>query len=1160
LIKRTSNQADVRNVTNSKVDIKQQAIGSLVQINFPKEVSTKKLSVEPISEKDQQVLKTLNGLIANVGSTSVTSGLDSEYHDELNYARDLIDNLKPQEALDYLLDLKKRIWNRASDRVKFRITTNIGASHLGLGDDKEAAKNFIEAHQYEKSEKSWSNLALGYLLLGDLAEAEKAAKEVIKINPANEGAYSTLIQAKSAKATLEEIIRKIPKSRRSLPQVMAAFGHVALKQSNYAEAVKWTRNSFAEKEKNDKGIETKLQLASVLLESVLQGKSLAESEVLAGERKQKIEEAKKVLDSVWDDLKDTQLRQFKVQCLANRSLVNRILGDVGKAIADLENALEFEPDNSRFLLLKASLLFEKKDFVSARKLLDGLADREESSPLLLAEILRSEDKLTEAVGVLLKGLKKKLPSSLEREFKRYLIDLYLQMKKYDEAEKLANSLDESVPVNLASQASVLRTRERNDEALHKLNRASELIKDKASSLELLSVAIEYYQLGKFGEAASLYARLADISVDNFITRKLLDCYYRTANNEKTLEVLQALRKKNGLIKDLTELESAIYEDIGDLLAAQKLCEEHLASFPDDESVKVRLAMVLFRQQKIEILKKLLKKGVEDSKLSLPKRIQLAQVYSLIDRSFETIKVMFEARRQFYSESEAHAKYITMFFSRKKTLDFSAPRVDVDTAVCVEEKGGRRQWFVIEDRDDVNPRNGELNPEHPLAKQLMKRKVGETVVLRSSDIQDQKGKIVEIKSKYVHAVHESGEIFNKMFPSDKSFMSLSLDFSEKSGLPEEFTKMFDKHREQYDKVIETYRSGKVTLAMLGSMLGRNVVDAWGYAASNKELGIKCAIGSIDERNEVAELLSAEKHSAAIDLSSILTLHGIDLADVVADDFERLIVAQSTKDLLAEVIAMRKGIEADGFMTVGKDKDKYVREEITKDRIKKNREYLESILTWINKRCEVIPCREALKIDQNRKEMMFDTMERSFVETALLARQEKVLFFSDDLWLRIVMKNELGVKGIWTQAVLFSLVTRRSLSKEDYEKALVKLILSNYAYIPIDSDTLVEAANQAGWRSTAPFVEVARILGGGNADWRLSLGVVEDFSVKLYSRSIYLPGFGGLLHLVLDSAMPQFNRGVNSKVLLRRLQRRLALMPNVYKNIEKDLNEWLRWQVI
>jgi len=1162
LIKKTDNQAQVSGVTNSTVDIKQQNLEvGTVLINVTVNNTDKKLVVSPESDEGRQVLQTL-GMMANATSTSVPSDLDGEYHEELNYARDLIDGYKPQEALDYLLDLKKRIWNKTSDRVKFRITANIGASHLSLGNDKEAAKYFIEAHQYEKSEKSWSNLALGHLLLNDLAEAEKAAREVIKINPVNEGAYSILIQVMGDKTSLEKVIKEIPKARRSLAQVMSAFGHVALKQGEYTEAIEWTKKSLEEKEVNDKGIETRLQLASALLESVLQGKSLAESEVLAGERKQRIEEVKGVLDEAWKDLKDTQLNHFKVQCLANRSLVNRILGYVEKALVDLEGALEFEPTNSRFLLLKASLLFEKKDFISAKKLLEAVLDKEESSPLLLAEILRSEDKLAEAAEMLQTQLGKKLPESLEREFKRYLIDLYLQMEKPDESEKLANTLDDSIPVNLASQASVLRVKDKKNEALQKLNQARDLIKDKASSIELLSIAVEYYQLGKYEEAATLYSRLADISVDNFITRKLLDCYYKIGNDEKTLEIVQALRKKNGLIKDLTELESAINEEIGDLPAAQKLCEEHLQQFPDDYSVRVRLAMVLFRQQKIKELEELLKKGIDDSKLLLPKRIQLAQVYSLVDKSFDSIKVLYEARRKYYGESEAHAKYIALFFNREKTLDFSAPKVAVDTAVCVEEKGGHKQWYVIEDRKDADPRNGELNLNHPLTKQLIGKKVGDIVLLSSSDIQNQMGKVVEIKSKYVHAVHESGEIFNKMFPGDKSFMSISLDFSEKKKLPEEFTKMLDRHREHHNKVTEIYREGKVTLAMLSSMLGRNVIDTWGYAVGNEELGIKCAIGSIDERTKVIELLSPDEHSAAIDLSAILTLHGVGLADVVADNFKKLIVPQSTKDLLTEVIAMRKGIESEGFMTVGKDKgsDKYMREEITKDRIKKNTDYLESIMTWINNKCEVIPCREALKIDPNRKEMMFETMDRSFVETVLLAKQEGVLFFSDDLWLRAVMKNEFGVEGVWSQAVLLKFVVEGKLGKEDYEKALVKLVLSNYTYIPIDSDTLVEAASQAGWHAVAPFTDIVKILGGGNADWRPSLRVVEDFAVKLYTRSIYLPGFSELLHRGLDAAMPKFNREVTSKVLLKRLQRRLSLMPHIFNSIEKDINEWLRWQVV
>ena len=340
LIKKTSNQADVKDVTNSTVDVKQVN----VEINISSEKKT-------FTAKGDDFQSVLEGLLTNPQSTSVSTALDSEFHDELNYARDLIDSYKAKEALDYLIELKKRIWSKAGNQVKFRIVTNIGAAYLSFGDDKQASKHFIEAHQYEDSEKSWSNLALAQLLAKNFTEAQKAAKKTLKINPANEGVYSILIQSQSKEKSLDQIIKNVPKEYQSLPQVMAAFGHVALSKNNYSEAEKWTREALKAREDGDRGIETNLQMAAVLLGSVLQGKSLAESEVVRGDRKDRIEEARDILNDSWKNLRSTQLMNFQIQCLGNRSLANRILGSIDDSLIDIDKILEIEPDNTHFQLM-----------------------------------------------------------------------------------------------------------------------------------------------------------------------------------------------------------------------------------------------------------------------------------------------------------------------------------------------------------------------------------------------------------------------------------------------------------------------------------------------------------------------------------------------------------------------------------------------------------------------------------------------------------------------------------------------------------------------------------------------------------------------------------------------------------------------------------------
>src|SRR5581483_3373401 len=96
--------------------------------------------------------------------TSITA-LALEYKAGLDYSRDLINNLNPKQALEYLEKSKDRIWSNADSLVKFRLLTNIGSAKLAINQEKEAAKLFIEALQYNPGdEKALCNASLGYLL------------------------------------------------------------------------------------------------------------------------------------------------------------------------------------------------------------------------------------------------------------------------------------------------------------------------------------------------------------------------------------------------------------------------------------------------------------------------------------------------------------------------------------------------------------------------------------------------------------------------------------------------------------------------------------------------------------------------------------------------------------------------------------------------------------------------------------------------------------------------------------------------------------------------------------------------------------------------------------------------------------------------------------
>ena len=96
-----------------------------------------------------------------------------------------------------------------------------------------------------------------------------------------------------------------------------------------------------------------------------------------------------------------------------------------------------------------------------------------------------------------------------------------------------------------------------------------------------------------------------------------------------------------------------------------------------------------------------------------------------------------------------------------------------------------------------------------------------------------------------------------------------------------------------------------------------------------------------------------------------------------------------------------------MSVGKEGDQYVKTDLNPEDIRRNVEYLTSIIKWIWENCEVDPCTRALEMNQLRKQEFYDLFQPLFVDTILIASQPGYLLFSDDERLRSYAKTNFGI---------------------------------------------------------------------------------------------------------------------------------------------------------
>ena len=1145
-----------------------------------KETSQANLEVSRKMLDWMQEFKAQNTVTSNRNITTIIADtVATEHQSGIDNARDLLKKGRPQSALDLLDKLKQRIWTDASMNAKFRILTNMAAAQLVLNKEQQAAMLLIEAFQYNpEDERALSNRAFAHFLLGEAEEAADYTKKAIEKNPANTDAYAILAQISADEETLEEIIAKVPVHLRETSQIANAISEIAKLRGNFEEAKKWGEIMVKYEQEDIPGC--KATLATILIQKVLHNRQ--ESDIHPADLPKQLDDSEKehvrraigLFTEAWACVVNTELAEYRTDWIINRSTAHVLLGETKAAIKDLDTAIEIEPSYSVALKNRAILALKEGEYESAINFLERIQCDIESSgvPILIAEIQLAHKRFNEAISTLNDFLMTNPSLTLRENVNRLLIYIHIAQEDIDKAQQISTAMRKSSPtsvLNLVDAAKIAKATGKTDEALSLLEEAYGYAQISQEFQELVELAEQLCIHEQFEKAALLYEKFADTSQNSQWTERLLFCYYRSGEIGKALEICQTLREKYGPLKYISEMEYAIYDEIGDMNQARATCEVYIDTFPDDADMQIRLGIVHFRSNNLEEVDCLLGKSFDLKKLSLESCFNLAYLYRIRSHPERALDIMYEARRTHYDNAEAHLKYIGLYYQVDKELDdlLSPIQVTPGTVVCLENSGPDN-WYIIEQREDADSKHQELNFNHPLAQRLLGKTVNDELCLGQNLRGAEIGKITAIKSKYVHALHESFHKFPRLFPDTPALGSIKLDDSHDTDDSEKIQPILDFITEQHKASLQVenlYKQNPIPIGTFATLTGSNVMDTWSLLMSKPDLGIRSSVGTLEERRHALALLGDSPPKLVLDFISLMTIHGIGASDTVVNAFGKLSVAQSTIDELQQIINEREGMwsKREG-MSVGKQGDQYVKTVIKPEEVRRYIEYLKNIRKWIGENCEVPPCTAALEMNQLRKRELDGLFQSLFVDTLLIASQPGYLLLSDDERLRSYAKENFGIDaginrhidGVWTQDVLEHCLNRNLLDKTEYDRMTIKLVCSHYYQTGFDADVLIEAAKQSAWNPSEPYSILVQTLGDQRTRFSSALNVAVDFLYKLWLEPI-LASQRDYLTLGLLGALTS---GRETRPILNQLaegiRRRFSLLPFAEQDILSLIQTYAR----
>lgn len=1144
-------------------DIKERLITyiDLVKQFYPFLVSQDTELIKGISEKTLQIDDKTNIILEKIENIPFSFQKNTyleitDLKDDIDYAKQLLETHKPETAFDYLIKVKENKWPILSSLAKFRILTNLGSSKFQMNLFKEASEYFIEAYDFNKNdEKALSNLALAYSIKKERAEVISTINKVLEINKFNINAHCLYIH--DEELNVEDIIRKLPSEIINKSEILYSIALKFFNSGKYIKAIEYFKSALENDEENNPNI--RADYASCKLE-IINSPEIVKNEINVEES---LVEIINLLDSALETFWETEEIKYKYQWILNRGLAKKLKGNITDAIDDVKLCLKYN-ENDRIAKRDLSLLYFEQDKEKGIEYLKGLVDDLDipEDRLLLSDFYRLSGRFEDSEKHLKVLIEQNIDNKLKSNAYRILEIIYEEQGLDDKANEINGFRLRLDPKDILARVdSAIKSKKRNNISLSniKLIEAIGYIDNDTRYYERQVLSNALYNNKLYNEAIKVYEHFVNKKEDSTNSRKLLNCYYITKKWDKALDMCKAIRMINEKDIYLLNIETYIYEQLGDNKTAKELFESYLKKY-DEPEAKLNLSLLYLRMGNKDDLDSLLNTEIEYSKFTLEQRIQLAQTYSLIDKRDIFFDILYNTLKMFYNNSEAHSAYVWLILQRgDKDLDLlKIDTVENNTVVYLENKG-ESEYYILEDNESADLSKKEINSKNQIYNKLINKKINEEVILIENEYSKEIWTIKEIKSKYIYALHESMKIFNRQFPENKSLQKIVIQNNDIKDTLKILTKDSEKGAKTAKEIVDIYKNGKITIGMVSKYFNKNIIELWSSFVQDSSIGILNNFGNKDEISKTNEIFSLDR-KIVIDQITLNTLVNIKIDSGILGKTKKYYVSQSLLDEINEYKSEVESFNGLKSFKVYKNGDNYLREDKNEEIIKSQKKYLDTLLNIIQKYCQIIPLDAKIISEVGEYDKMKKLIGVSSINSVFLAKQLNALLYSDDLMLRNFAKTEFNVDGIWTQYYLQKLMFDNVLQTEEYCNYVISLSDMNYKHTSINAEILIHCLKNTSWKVDSSVNKLFSILNGNNSDFIPAVMVAVDFTFLLWNQLISNILRDNVFILILNNLVKYRDTHKVISLFASALQNKFYLIPISYNELIKIINDWSKNSMI
>lgn len=1150
-----------------------QSIEGLVHLDHREETRAKKNF-----ESHKKTQKAIEGLRLDVSEiktsllqTAQADKWKGKYEDQftkrIDEAKDLLNQGKAKTA--------KKLYERLLDEIsqekeisvtiRFRIYTNLACSEWELGFEKDAAKYFELAHELlPNDKKGLANMGIARMFQGKANEGLKYVEKALDEEPLNIHAVCVKADLLTVLKDYDEAIdlfkhkKKKGFNRELLNNAQCSFtiGLVFYKKDDFENSRKYFKKAV---QLDPSAADYFLLLAESILRPIVSMNSLPW--LISTSEKKDLRRVEKYYTQALELLRNSENNQKIANLLVNRSAIRIGLNNLDESIDDSTKAIITDPDKPIAYRNKGIAEVQLKKYDKA--ISSWLKAIEKGDNLVVVLTLIANAYISKKPAEPKKAIKIIKKHFLDEEVNEEnlllmitLSECYIANKQYSKAENKLKNLQKGFPNNPRIFMALARCNwakgeiERTESYFKK---ALQSVNNFEKQLVLLDLSNYYLEQKLYDKAIIYYKQIVNPNIVNNTLNNYLICLYNSSNKREAypecLDICSNIRRKSGVTKVISEIEATIEEELGNLENARNLYSKLAKIEPEKYMHRLRHAVCEFRignqQKAIKILSEIKDKIKGDADALMT----IAEIFDFVGIRSDSIVIGYKALKAAPNDPKIHLAYMRIFLSRDESEWLAPEAIEKDTWVKFKVNGDERCYILV---DSEKTAKNEISVEGKIGMKLLDHKVGDEIKIGKAPLSDQKIKILGIKSKYVEAFHDSIKNFNTRFLRENGMLQIKPGKDLKN-----LFKMLDEDAKRLVQVTEFYKQSKFPIGSVSHLLGKTLFDCWGGLIATPDLNLRCATGTVQEQMEEAEIVESTS-DVIVDTIGLFTLALLDFLDVFPKLFQNIYVVQSTLDKVNQSISSLELGKKRGRTTIGKYKGEYRRWEISPKTVQKEIDFLKKIKYFIVKQSKVTGFKIPLSSSDKRLREMIGEPS---LDSIVVAKGNKLALYSDDKSLRDLAFVGYRIKGFCINALLSEALNQNKISKEEYSKAIVTLILNRYTFIPVNGEALYYAAKKNNFNSTSKETTLLfKTMKSPNTRLNSTLNVLSDFIKLIWLESLLPTTKFSYLDISLKTITKE--RGIRSVLgkFKKYIKVKLHLDPIHRDEIVRNINAWERGQLL